>query len=642
MGLSPIKITIDAVDKFSKEFSTIQKRVKNLQKGTQAVGKGFTRNVTLPIAAGLGFTQKASYEFTKSMNTIQAKTQEANAPIAKLRRNIKDMGFDMKMSARHLSAGGEFLAQANYNTKQINKSLPTLAKLSIATNTPLAETADITSNVVAAFGETPKAIDKFSTAFAYAAAKANTNLIEMGEAFKDAGPAANALGFTVESLSAGIGVLADNNIKGSKATTTLKNIVLELASNADALEAIGIPIMDADDKARGFHAIMKDIGNKMVGMSRTAKLNALEGLFSKRAVAGALVLVQDAQKIDSRVKVLTDTMEGFTIAGKTNTKVLDDMFNTIKQGSVGVWDNFISSVDNIMVELGDSGAFDPILSAIDSLTNVTKKFVRENPGMVKALTTMAMISALVGPIFLVGAAILHMTIMYKAARMTIAAYNATAGKTTLLMKIKTAAMWIYAGAVKVARVAVAAFTIGMKALKWAMASNPFILAGIAVVALGVLIYENWDIIKKFFSWLGDKLGALIQTSWEKIKRFFSWFLDNAKSIGKVILKYLIDPFQMVKDAVGGLSNLFGTKTTVDVKTNEVKTKTVEMDARGGLGGATGAQAAVATSAMSGVKVENRNKLTVDFRNPLPGMTVTQEEGEAEITTDGGIALAGAM
>lgn len=91
---------------------------------------------------------------------------------------------------------------------------------------------------------------------------------------------------------------------------------------------------------------------------------------------------------------------------------------------------------------------------------------------------------------------------------------------TIQTKLATASTVFQGIATKIASGTMAAFKFVMMAVNAVMAMNPFVLIAIAVVAVSVLIYKNWDKIKAFFIALWDKIKTVFSNAWNFVKNLF--------------------------------------------------------------------------------------------------------------------------
>ena len=95
-----------------------------------------------------------------------------------------------------------------------------------------------------------------------------------------------------------------------------------------------------------------------------------------------------------------------------------------------------------------------------------------------------------------------------------------------------------------------------------------ILAIGAVIAIGVLLYKNWDTIKEkateIFGYVGDFIGGAI----EKIRGFFSKIIDFIKNNWQGLLLFIVNPFAGAFKLL--YDNLDGFRNKVDSIFNGVK------------------------------------------------------------------------
>lgn len=69
-----------------------------------------------------------------------------------------------------------------------------------------------------------------------------------------------------------------------------------------------------------------------------------------------------------------------------------------------------------------------------------------------------------------------------------------------------------------------------------------ILAITALIAIGVLLYKNWDKIKEFASSLWEKVSSAFQAGIEKVKAFMNGVIEFVKSNWQALLLLIVNPF----------------------------------------------------------------------------------------------------
>src|SRR5690625_5669543 len=107
--------------------------------------------------------------------------------------------------------------------------MPATLDLAAASGMDLARTADVMSNIMQGYGlateEAARAADVLTKAFT----SSNTDLGQLAEAMKYAGPVAAGMGVEFEEAAAAIGRRGNAGIQGSMAGAGLRHALTELA-----------------------------------------------------------------------------------------------------------------------------------------------------------------------------------------------------------------------------------------------------------------------------------------------------------------------------------------------------------------------------------------------------------------------------
>lgn len=141
---------------------------------------------------------------------------------------------------------------------------------------------------------------------------------------------------------------------------------------------------------------------------------------------------------------------------------------------------------------------------------------------------------------------------------------------TIASKAQVLAMGAWRAACVITNGAQKALTIGVKLLGGAlkfMFTNPIglaILAVMALVAAGVALYKNWDVVKakvselwgKFSEFVGNVQGKFVSawsSAWGKVKSIFSGVFDSLVGIAKTPLNSVISLINGAIGAINGIS-----------------------------------------------------------------------------------------
>lgn len=264
-------------------------------------------------------------------------------------------------------------------------------ELAAAANMDLASASDIVTDYLTAFGLTASDTTHFVDVMAYAMSHSNTNVEQLGEAYKACAATAKSMGYSVEETTAVLATMANAGVKGGEAGTALNAIMTRLATNtkgcADELEKYGVSIYDSQgnmnslsDILTGLSAVWDNLTDQeqanlaktIAGTNQYSKLQTIMAGCSEQAAKGG----QSFSDYASALENCSGT------AGKMAGTMLDNL-----NGKMTL---FESAADGLEIAVGEQ--LTPAMSDLyevgaDVLSGMTE-FVNDNPGVVKGITTM--------------------------------------------------------------------------------------------------------------------------------------------------------------------------------------------------------------------------------------------------------------
>ena len=228
---------------------------------------GRMKGAVLALGAALGITfavnkvkdffsgaVKDAAEFEAQMSTVGAVSGASAADMEKLRAAAEKMGAETKYNATEAAQGLENLARAGLKADDAITVLPSVLSLATANGIDLADSASYITQAVAGMGLSMDQAGRVADVLSAAASNANTDIKGMGEALAYAAPTAASLGLTVEQTAAYIGKFADAGIEGSRAGTSLNNMMAQFSNPASTfrkeLAALGIRTNDFNQAIR--------------------------------------------------------------------------------------------------------------------------------------------------------------------------------------------------------------------------------------------------------------------------------------------------------------------------------------------------------------------------------------------------------
>jgi len=609
----PLNFTLRAVDKIGKtldkvrsKFPQLGKAVRRLQTrftllkakteafrksmkkmggNMKRVGKSMTASLTLPIGLAGAKIISTAVDFQKSMNRVGALTrtiiQGKVAPAFKaLEEQAKTLGSTTAFSAREVADAMGFLAQAGFKTDEIMQSIGSTLNLAAASNTDLARTADIASNIMGAFKIEAKDMSRVADVLSLTTASANVDMEMLAESMKDAAPIAKQFGASLEETAALTGMLGNIGIQGSKAGTTLKAMFTRLSAPTPKanklLKKLGLTIRkEGTTELKSMSDILSELAPKLKNLPKDTNLAVLSELFGLRGIAGGAELVSQAFEKGK------DPIGTFTEILQKSQGTAQDMANTLMRGAPGAIKRFVSAFEGAALAIADSGLLEFFADVLDVMTKFFQRIKKTSPRLLKFITVIAGITAVIGPLIVV------------------------LGTLLIVIGAITAPIWIVIGVIAALAAVIAALIIWWQPIKeffmgWGQLI--FLLLGpiglLAVAAINIIKY--WEPIKAFFSSL-----------WANIVDSFSTGIKSILSLIKLLPGGAL---------IGGLAGMIG-----------------GVEPGGSLGAKVGAEDKIKDiSSNRSIERTNNANVNVDFTN-LPRGTKVQSESEGPLNLNLGFA-----
>lgn len=193
---------------------------------------------------------KTGIEYEQRMSEVQAVSGATAEEMADLDRLAREMGAQTKFSATEAADALYYMGQAGWDSGEMIAGLPGIMNLAAASGEKLGRTSDIVTDALTAFGEPADQAQRFADVLAVVAAKTNTDVAQMGNAFSYVAPVAGALGYEIEDVAVALGIMANSGVKASKAGTALRGLFSNLANPTGPVSKAmyDLDVALADDK----------------------------------------------------------------------------------------------------------------------------------------------------------------------------------------------------------------------------------------------------------------------------------------------------------------------------------------------------------------------------------------------------------
>ena len=238
-------------------------------------------------AAGVNFLKDSvnvGMGFDKSMSQVAATMGTTVDSIQELSNFAMEMGATTAFSAQQAADGLNILAQSGLNAADQISTLPEVLNLAASGGLDLATSAKYITGAVKGWGDSFENSAKYTDLIATGAAKANTNVNQLGLALSDSAATSASYGQTVEGTTLALLRLAEQNVTGAEASTALNRAMMDLytptASAKKALDGLGVSAYDSTGKARPLNDVIDDLSKAMDGMSDAEKNATKNAIFS--------------------------------------------------------------------------------------------------------------------------------------------------------------------------------------------------------------------------------------------------------------------------------------------------------------------------------------------------------------------------
>ena len=352
-----VKITIQAIDRATATLANISKKMATIG--------------ALGIGAAVGVAnQWASVE--KKLGAAGAMAGWTAGEFEKMKAVALDVGKNTALTFGEASDGMYAFASAGIDVTKNMEAYNNILNLAVGASGDFAETANVVTSIMTQFGIVAKDSAAVVDGLAYAVSTSKTDMLSLGEAYKQVGPIAAEFGQSINTVNAGLIILAQQGLKGAAAGTAFRNVLLRLAApSAEATKtfnALGVSIETLNSSV-DFTDILEEL--EKVNMSAAD----VKAIFGEEALVAFL----------SFKKAGADAFRGIADAAENATGKAKAMADYINKLDWVTLQNMMETITGLAMEFGPaivtalSNMFEPLKKAIDGFETFE--------GQVKAVQT---------------------------------------------------------------------------------------------------------------------------------------------------------------------------------------------------------------------------------------------------------------
>ena len=348
-------------------------------------------------------------DFEASMSNVEALSGASGDELEALSDKAKEMGATTKFTAGESADALSYMALAGWNTQSMLEGISPVLNLAAAANMDLAQASDIVTDYLTAFGLKASDTTHFVDVMAYAMAHSNTDVIQLGEAYKACASTATSLGYSVEETTAVLATMANAGVKGGEAGTALNAIFTRLATNTkkcgDELANYGVNIYDAQGNMQSLSSILTGIAGVWGDLTDQEQANLAKTIAGTNQYSKLQTIMAGCSEAAAEGG---QSFSDYTAALNNCAGSADKMAGTMLDNMNGRLVLMQSAADGLKIAIGED--LTPAMSGLyDVGTQVLgwmQGFVEENPGVIKGIAAGTVtLGGLAGAITAVNAAL---------------------------------------------------------------------------------------------------------------------------------------------------------------------------------------------------------------------------------------------
>ncbi len=349
-----------------------ERRVQQFAYNANRIGRSM---LTVATAAGapLAFAARTFANFQDVMKEVQAVTGATGQEFDNLYEKAKKLGSTTSFTAGQVAEGMANLGRQGFAPDEIDAAIPSVLNLARATKTELATAATIAAGTLRALGMEAKEMPRVADVLTATANNSSQTLEELGDTMKYAAPIADEMGLSIEQTAKAVGVLANMQIKGTMAGTSLRKIMGDLANTKtqEKLRQVGVEALNADGSLRPLGDTMIDLGQAMARMTNAQRISFAQDLFGERAYGAALKLSKGG-------------FEDLAAAIDQSSGLAQRMADLMNSGLAGAMRVLSSATEGLLISIGEalSGSLKEAMETATQYIGGINEWVKRNKDLV--------------------------------------------------------------------------------------------------------------------------------------------------------------------------------------------------------------------------------------------------------------------
>jgi len=319
------------------------------------------------LGGAIGGATKAAGDFRYQIKTTGLVAEATGKEIEKLTKNAKQLGIETAFTAKEAAEGQEILARAGFEVEQVIETLPAVLDAAAIEEMKLSRASEIMTGALKGMRMEVDQSRRVIDVLADTSRSSKATINSLGESLPQVAATASGLGVEIEMLSAALGLLADQETKGSRAGRLLRGVFQSLSdptSEAKSmLKKYKIDLWDANDNFKSLTGVVKEFETALSGLTQKEKRNVLGSILPARR---SIVMMQ---LLNAGSEELANFNERLENSQGVAEMMAEEQLDTL----IGAFKRLKGSINVAAINIGDF--FVPkIAGAVDSVTGLINVF----------------------------------------------------------------------------------------------------------------------------------------------------------------------------------------------------------------------------------------------------------------------------
>lgn len=361
----------------------------------ESSGKTLTKYITTPIAGAGTAIAKISSQFEAEMSKVAGLSGATGKELKALEDKAKEMGATTKYSASEAAQGFQYMALAGWDSEQMLAGIEPILKLAGAAEMDLGRASDIVTDALTGMGLQAEDAAHFTDVLTTTMTKSNTDVAQMGEAFKYTTSLAGTFGYSIEDIGLALGTMANAGIKAEQGGTTLRRMLMNMSSPTkecqEAMDKLKLSMFDTETgAARPLRDVLGDLRGAMANLTEEEQAQYATAIGGANAMSGLLAIVNASPEAWNNLAGAVDNAAGST----------EQMYATMQDNFKGQLTILKSSFEGVAIAFGEVllPKLKEVVSKVQELANWLNGLSVEQR---ERIARIAAVVAAAGPLLLV-------------------------------------------------------------------------------------------------------------------------------------------------------------------------------------------------------------------------------------------------